>query len=92
MKRKDIEIGDLVKIKDGSYAVRVDKYEPHPNIGLCKNLYKVKGFTPNQHLITRGNIPEQVHDVFIENTVTGAVYLHSAAFLDLAVCPCCGRS
>ena len=74
--------GDKVLITDGSYAVRVDKYEEYSSIGLCKDIFEVmqtdrcsSHFKCDDHMFA--------HDIIIKNTVTGLMYLHSKAFVKL---------
>ena len=84
--------GDLVKIRDGSYAVRVDKFEKFTHIGLCEDTFEVIKVQMSDHLVTIGTIPTKVHNIFIQNLQTGKVYLHSDSFVTLVVkCPCCGK-
>ena len=77
-----IKIGDKVKIKDGSYAIRVDYYvdpnRPSNGIGLCEDTFEVIGEAANN---LTSSIGAKVHDIFIRNLATGATYLHSAAFV-----------
>jgi hypothetical protein len=88
------KIGDIVRITDGSYAVRVDEYEKYTSIGLCRDLFEVikKG---EEYLYTKGS-GILTHDIFIKNTTTGAIYLHSSSCVkrvcQCCKCPCCGRN
>jgi hypothetical protein len=75
--------GDIVKIKDGSYAVRVDKFEILPKIGLCKDDFEVIEEAPFHGHIVSEHTNALLHDIFIKNTKTGAIYLHSKAFCEL---------
>lgn len=89
----DWKIGDRIKIKDGSYAVRVDKYDPHCGIGNCKDDFEIISLTHRDWLKSSPGCSTEIviHDVFIKNTITGAIYLHSLALCQKACCPTCGR-
>ena len=75
-----MKAGDRVKITDGSYAVRVDKYEGEVYIGLCNDIFEIVNTELDNHISYIGTT---VHDVFIQNTVDKKIYLHSIAFLKL---------
>lgn len=78
---KELKIGDLVKVFDGSSAVRIDKYESCSAIGLCKDKFEVifSGLCGTLEFDHR----TPAHDIIIVNTVTGKRYLHSAALVNL---------
>ena len=78
MSSNDINVGDKVTIKDGSYAVRVDKYEEYSSIGLCKDIFEVIQVSSSWKSITC-TVDLPVHNIVIKNTVTGKMYLHSAS-------------
>ena len=76
--------GDLVKITDGSYAVRVDSYEECiPQLHGCPDIFKVVGFSGKT---LESDVGTRVHDIFIKNTVNFRVYLHSSNFVQ-AIAP-----
>ena len=89
MKHKDLKVGDIVRVTDGSYSVRVDTYKSTCNfIGKSTDYFIVLdlGSYKSSVLQTRGSIFEDqspVHDIFIKNTANGRVYLHSARFVEL---------
>lgn len=72
-----MKVGDLVKITDGSCAIRIDDFTQTNTIGLCNDNFKVCHFIYSNVEIT--SIP--VHDVIIQNTVNKKIYLHSKAFI-----------
>lgn len=73
--------GDLVKITDGSYAVRVDQFENYSHIGQSKDIFEIIKTGEHEHLVHKyGGIR---HDVFIQNTVNKKIYLHSLCYLQL---------
>ncbi len=78
MKLEDLNKGDLVEITDGSYAVRVDKFEGRSYIGSYRDDFEVIYIRPN-HLHSPLGTP--IHDIFIQNTSNKRIYLHSAAFV-----------
>ena len=75
-----MEKGDIVKITDGSYAIRVDRYEKWASIGLCKDEFEIIAEPYFGSYFVSKNTDIPVHDIFIKNTITGAIYLHSKAF------------
>jgi hypothetical protein len=75
-----LNIGDQVKITDGSYAVRVDKYEKITSIGLCKDVFVVTSKTDTSLSSYDHRV---VHDIFIENVRTGKMYLHTSRFVSV---------
>lgn len=77
----ELEKGSVVNIIDGSYAVRVDQHEEYSHIGLCKDDFVVIGLQYNDLHNYSG--VTKVHNIFIRNITTGAIYLHSAAFVKL---------
>lgn len=89
MENKDIKVGDLVKIHDGSYAVKVSGFEPNIHIGTCRDPFEVVKKIQDGGL---NSYYSKVHDIFIKNTVSGEIYLHSVAFVSLLKRPCshCG--
>lgn len=80
-KREELKTGDKVKITNGNYAVRVDKFEEYNSIGLCKDVFEViKPEINDEFIITKfREIP--IHNIFIRNVKTNEIYLHSAAFV-----------
>ena len=86
----EFKVGDMVAITDGSWAVRVDKHEKHTYIGLCRDMFEVTSKGPGGMRSTVcGGL---THDIFIKNTSTGAIYLHSSSFVkkaDRRQCCCC---
>ena len=84
MKMIDIKIGDLVKIHDGSYAVRVDKFEPYTGIGLSKDPFEVIHKQSSDHLGYNSGLTRGAHNIFIRNVVNGKIYLHSSGLVRLA--------
>jgi hypothetical protein len=91
IKENDMKKGDLVKIKDDSYAVRVDAYEPKPIIDTM-HVFEVVGITcSNFRLAYEEKI---VHDIFIKDKTTDRVYLHSSFMvkvLEKQYCEYCGK-
>ena len=90
MKAQDIRNGDLVLITDGSYAVRVDSFERCTSIGLCRDVFEVIDTVGSSNIkCFNGSL---IHDIYIKNTVSGEVYLHSAQLVKKKVereCVCC---
>lgn len=75
-----MKIGDIVKITDGFYSVRLDKYEERrTSIGLCKDDFEVI-YVESHDFIRVDDLP--VHDIHIKNLRTNAIYLHSARFAE----------
>ena len=70
----NLKIGTLVKITDGSQAIRVDKYEQVSTIGLCKDTFEVIAFNDSHLTHACGGT---FHNVFIQNTTNNNIYLHS---------------
>ena len=75
--------GDLVKITDGSFAVRIDDYEADSSLTSSSTdifevirLKKCWGLTDCEG--------DTVHDTIIKNTRNGEVYLHSKSCIELA--------
>jgi len=94
MNHSEIKKGDVVRITDGSYSVRLDKYDPYPSIGLSENTFTVVKVKYSS-LFNRDRV--EVHDIHIQDDATGAMYLHSASCVNLAepkkcickcTCPC----
>ena len=75
--------GDIVKIIDGSYAVRVDKFEIWSEIIKCKDDFEVIEETHYQGHIISFHTHNQLHDIYIRNTRTKAIYLHSRVYCKL---------
>jgi hypothetical protein len=79
----DLKIGDMVKIKDGSWAVCVSKEWNeetkhniiHPHIGLSTKPFEVVYVRD----VWGSLVP---HDIFIKSTLTGQVYLHSSNMVE----------
>jgi len=76
-----MKIGDKVKITDGSYVVRVDRYDPYITIGSSKDTFEIIKELHNDW-VTDGSQP--IHDIFIKNTKDGAIFLHSKCCVRLA--------
>jgi len=72
-------IGTKVKVLDGSYAVRVDQYEEHSHIGLCKDIFEIIQLK-NDYLKTK-SFGTTVHDIIIQNTVNKQIYLHTSSLV-----------
>lgn len=85
MENKDIKVGDLVKINDGSYAVKVSGFETYSSIGLRKQPFEVVKKIVDEGLSSQWS---KVHDIFIKDTESGEIFLHSAAFVSLIERPC----
>ncbi|MCK5017405.1 MAG: hypothetical protein KAS32_10095 [Candidatus Peribacteraceae bacterium] len=75
-----MEIGDRVKITDGSYAKRLDAYEEYASICLCPDIFEVLRVI-NSGITNMRDI--QVHDLVIRNTENGRIYLHSQELVKL---------
>jgi hypothetical protein len=73
-----MKTGDIVVITDGSYAVRLDNYELHTHIGLCRDKFKIICMMDRFLTTRRGTV---IHDIHIQNLKTGAIYLHSSSFV-----------
>lgn len=73
--------GDIVRIIDGSQAVRMDKYERASYIGLSKDNFKVIYVEPCSFLRWVEDQDKVIHDIHIENLSTGAIYLHSSPYV-----------
>jgi hypothetical protein len=88
--------GDLVTIVDGSFAVRVDKFEESGSLyGNHPDIFEVVLVIESN---LEDNFDDTVHDVFIKNKSTGATYLHSIANMKQYVevkekmyCEYCGK-
>ena len=76
---KKFKVGDRVQVIDSSYGVRVDSYENFSYLDKGRK-YEVVGFTEYSTLYnyTKSYV---VHDVYIKDTRSGRLYLHSQAFL-----------
>lgn len=72
------KVGDFVTIKDGSYAIRLDK-DKFNTLGLSKDIFKITRFILERHVT-----PERkpFHDIIIENTNNGNTYLHTTTFVE----------
>ena len=93
MKNEKLQIGDKVKVFDGSYSIRLDtpKEDSLDCIGLSTDVFEVTRSIPSSSLEAYAGKP--VHDIFIKNRVTGREYLHSSAFVRrIGRCDHCGRS
>ena len=75
-----IKVGDIVKVIDGSYSARLDKYERRSCIGLSKDSFRVIWVSDYQNII-HSDQSTYLHDIHIQNTKTGEIYLHSSAFV-----------
>ena len=75
--------GDIVKIIDGSYAVRVDKFDLWPEIRPCKDDFEVVEENHSQGHIISFHTHTPLHDIYIKNTRTGEIYLHSRVYCKL---------
>ena len=86
----ELKKGDRVKITDGSYAVRVDEFEARPSIGLCMDDFIVVGCCGDSLQAYNGMV---AHDIFIQNTVSKRVYLHTSWMVMKVInkCACCGH-
>jgi len=83
-RNQELHIGDIVRINDGSYAERLDKYDKFTNIGLCKDYFKVIKIMQIYKVICGCPRAENYfHDIHIKNLITGAIYLHSSSFVTL---------
>ena len=80
----DLKIGDMVKVKDGSWAVCVSKEWNeetkrdiiHPYIGLSTEPFRVVYVRE----VWEGlKIP---HDIYIQSTLSNQVYLHSSNMVE----------
>jgi hypothetical protein len=93
MSKQRLKKGDFVYVTDGSYAHRVDEFELYTLIGLCRDKFKVIEVDVSHGFISNG--ADKAHDIFIENTVSGAIYLHSSQFVkkaEVCECSCCCKS
>ena len=84
---EEFKKGDRVVTTDGSYSQRVDRYEERSFINLdgVERVFEIVLIKDNRFLQTdRGTM---VHDVIIRDVDTGAMYLHSLAFLKHAPKP-----
>lgn len=74
--------GDLVKITDVSYSVRLDEYEGFENINSCGDVFKVvevdHAYSHLRHKLFSDKI---MHDIIIKNTLNGGMYLHSSTYV-----------
>jgi hypothetical protein len=89
-----MKVGDKVLIIDGSYAVRVDKFEEFTAIGLGNNVFVIIRKPSSDHLVCGDGEGEKVHNVFIKDIRSGKVYLHSLAFIKPVPkprCHCCNQ-
>lgn len=88
-KRLSFKVGDKVKIIDGSYAVRLDSYETRSCIGLCQDTFKIIQLV-DTFLVERQS-DTFAHDIVIQSTSTGKIYLHSSCMVELHtdICKCC---
>ena len=93
MEKKALKVGDVVRVTDGSYAVRIDAVEQYPLIGLNTNDFVVKRMSHSTHLRCGNGKGQVVHDIWIRDTVTNKVYLHSSGMTRViqTVCPTCGQ-
>lgn len=75
-----LKVGDRVRIIDGSYAVRVDKYQEYSSIGLSEDNFEILQINGwhLQSVVTDNGI----HDIFIQDTKNGKIYLHSSSFVE----------
>jgi len=73
-----MEVGNKVRITDGSQAHRMDKYEQYTSIGLCNDVFEVIYVEPVKRETKRGVL----HDIHIKNLATGAIYLHSSNMVE----------
>ena len=76
-----MKIGDKVKFRDCSYMVRVDKFEENDWNHNTTDIFEIVAFPKYPELTSWSN--KRVHDVFIKNVSTGAIYLHSLQFCRL---------
>jgi hypothetical protein len=78
----DFKEGDLVLIKDGSQARRVDKYETYEDteIGGCKDMFKVIEMIYPTYMIN-ANTERKMHDMVIKNTTNHKIYIHSSSMV-----------
>ena len=77
-----MKIGDKVKLTECSYIIRVDKYEVNRYLHNNGYIFEIIEF-PRYPKLHSGSC-ESIHDVFIKNVATGAIYLHSLQFCRLA--------
>ena len=77
-----MKTGDKVIFKDCSYMVRVDKFEENSWDHKDTDIFEIIAFPNYPEVASRSN--KSVHDVFIKNIKTGAIYLHSLQFCRLA--------
>ena len=75
--------GDRVKLIDCSYIVRVDRVRMDRFVETGyeyneKDIFEIVDFPIYPELTSGSN--KSVHDVFIKNTTTGNIYLHSLQF------------
>ena len=75
-RNQKLHLSDIVRITDGSYAERLDKYNKVAHIGVCKDHFKVIKVMTVTKL-------DYFHDIHIKNLNTGAIYLHSSSFVAL---------
>jgi hypothetical protein len=85
MEGRKMKEGDLVKIKNGNGAVRLDSYEVVTLIGFCTAIFKVISVDRMCYYQTDFPPHHLVHDVVIKNTQNGRIYLHSIEYLQDAV-------
>jgi len=72
-----MEVGNKVRITDGSHAHRMDKYEQCTWIGLCTDVFEVIHI----ELLKCATKHGVLHDIHIKNLKTGAIYLHSSSMV-----------
>lgn len=77
---KELSVGDIVKIIDGSWAERLDKYQKDTQIGLCNHNFKVIYVKKPKILHMNYYV---IHDIHIQDLITGAIYLHSSSFVTI---------
>lgn len=80
MLEKGLRVGDYVKVVDGSYVVRMDKYETRSFIGkglVCVVIYiDWKNFGP-----VHSNDNFRMYDIHIKDVKDGGIYLHTSRFV-----------
>jgi hypothetical protein len=85
IKENDMKEGDLVTINNGSWAVRVDELAEMDGFrrGERNDEYEIIGFVGHCGDALESRCDTPIHNIFIKNTDTGNIYLHSKEFVTL---------
>lgn len=99
-KFSDLKEGDEVIVLDGSWSVRLDKYEPRSSLTgyqkrKCVVIRKIDSAAHSGwSYCIKPIVGMPMHNIHIRDSITGEIFLHSAYMVkkvEPPKCVCCGK-